>query len=134
MTAAKPSPLIDVWNKPFWDACAERRIVLQRCDETGKCWYPPSPRSPYAPRSTWKWVSCSGQAKLLSWVVFHQKYFEGFADEIPYVVAMVELDEGARMLTNLKGSRDGLAVGARVTVNFEDRGERRIPVFALAAA
>jgi uncharacterized OB-fold protein len=122
-----------VWNKPFWQACTENRLLLQRCEESGKCWYPPSPRSPYAPRSGWKWVQCCGKGKVLSWVVFHQKYFDGFADEIPYVVAMVELAEGAMMLTNIVGSRDAIVVGAPVEVTFDDRGAHKVPVFRLSA-
>jgi uncharacterized OB-fold protein len=134
VTPAKPSPTIDVWNKPFWDACASRRLLLQRCGTTGKCWYPPAPNSPYAPRGPWEWSECSGRGTVLSWVVFHQKYFDGFADEIPYAVAMVRLAEGATVLTNIQGDRGSIAVGSPVEVAFEDRGSDVVPVFRLVPA
>ena len=134
MTTAKPKPAIDVWNKPFWDACAKHRLLLQRCSETGQCWYPPGPNSPYAPRAKWEWVECSGKGKVLSWVVFHQKYFDSFADELPYAVAMVRLAEGATVLTNIQGKRDSLAVGSPVEVVFDDRGDCIVPLFRIVGS
>jgi uncharacterized OB-fold protein len=130
----KPEPIVDVWNKPFWDACREGRLMLQRCRETGQCWYPPSPVSPYAPRAGWEWVDCSGRGEILSFVVFHQKYYDGFAGELPYNVTMVRLAEGAQLLTNVTADNDALAVGKPVEVVFEDRGRFNVPVFRLAAA
>ena len=132
MTTAKPNPIVDVWNKPFWDACAQGRLLLQRCGETGRCWYPPAPVSPYAPRAPWNWVECSGRGEILSWVVFHQKYYESFADELPYNVTMVRLEEGAQLLTNVTADNAELAVGKAVEVTFERRGEVTVPLFRLA--
>lgn len=131
MSAEKPKPIIDVWNKPFWDACAEGRLVLQKCAATGKCWYPPAPTSPYEPGADWEWTEVSGRGRLVSWVVFHHNYFAGFADEIPYNVSLVTLDEGASMLTNVNAEGGELAAGAPVSVVFEDRGDVTVPVFRL---
>lgn len=132
MTTAKPMPILDVWNKPFWDACLDKKLRLQRCSETGKCWYPPAPVSPYAPRADWEWVDCSGRAEIVSWTIFHHNYFEGFANELPYNVTLVRLEEGALMLTNIPGGNDGLAVGKPVNVMFEDRGDVVVPLFKLS--
>ena len=132
MSSAKPEPIVDVWNKPFWDACREGRLVLQRCAATGRCWYPPGPRSPYDQRAAWEWVACSGRGTVRSFVIFHQKYFEGYADELPYNVAMVELEEGATLLSNIRSPNAAVRIGAPVTVAFDDRGAFKVPVFTLA--
>jgi uncharacterized OB-fold protein len=127
--AAKPEPLLDVWNKPFWDACAEGRLMVQRCKATGRCWFPPGPVSPFAPKAGWEWITSSGKAEVASFVVFHQKYFDGFADELPYNVAMVRLDEGATLVTNVRAANESLHVGMKVGVFFERRGSFSVPLF-----
>jgi uncharacterized OB-fold protein len=127
--ADKPTPTVDVWNKPFWDACKDRRLTMQRCETTGKYWFPPAPVSPFAPRGKWKWIECSGRGTVVSWVVFHQKYFAGFEDELPYNVAMIRLDEGPTLISNIKADNDDIQIGMPVSVTFEKRGEFLIPTF-----
>lgn len=112
-------PLVDNWNRPFWAACNERRLILQRCKASGKCFFPPAPVSPFTGRAEWEWVPASGQGELWSFVVFHQKYFDGMQDELPYPVAMVKLDEGPYLLTNLAGMTPAEArIGMRLAVRF----------------
>ena len=117
--ATRPKPLLDNWNKPFWAACAEKRLMLQRCRETGQCFFPPAPVSPFTGRPEWDWVEASGKGTLWSWVVFHQGYFPGMRDELPYPVVMVKLDEGPYLLTNIDGmAEEDLAIGTRMAVRF----------------
>jgi uncharacterized OB-fold protein len=130
--APMPEPTIDNWNKPFWDACAQGRLQLQRCRATNKTWYPPSPVSPYDFHAGWDWVDCTGRGKVLSWVVFHQKYFAGFADRLPYNCALIELDEGARMISNIDAANDAIRIGQPVSVKFEPRGAFNVPIFVKA--
>lgn len=99
--ATRPKPLVDNWNRPFWDACAKQELKLQRCTATGRCFFPPAPVSPFTGRPDWEWFSASGRGELWSFVVFHQNYFGGMKDELPYPVAMVKLAEGPFLLTNL---------------------------------
>jgi len=127
--AAMPQPAIDVWNRPFWDACAEGRLTFQRCKATGKAWYPPSPVSPYDLRAEWEWEDSAGQGTIVSWVVFHQKYFAGFADRLPYNVAIVRLDEGFSILSNIAAPNDTIRIGQRVSLAFEQRGNVNVPIF-----
>ena len=124
-----PEPTLDPWNKPFWDACNENKLIIQRCRKTGQTWYPPGPVSPFAPDAGWDWVECSGKAKVLSFVVFHQKYFGGFADRLPYNCTMVALEEGAILVSNLLTSNDAIEVGQDVELAFEKRGSFNVPVF-----
>lgn len=117
--ATRPKPLLDNWNKPFWAACAERKLMLQRCRETGQCFFPPAPVSPFTGRPEWEWITASGKGVLWSWVVFHQGYFPGMRDELPYPVAMVKLEEGPYLLTNLDGmAAEEAAIGMRLAVRF----------------
>lgn len=116
--ATRPKPLVDNWNRPFWEACNEGRLVLQRCAGTGKCFFPPAPVSPFTGRPDWAWIEASGEGELFSFVVFHQSYFPGMKDELPYPVAMVRLKEGPFLLTNLDGMgaadcRIGMALRVR---------------------
>ena len=129
MAIPMPQPAIDNWNRPFWDACAEGILSVQRCRDTGKTWFPPAPVSPFSPKGEWEWIRCSGGAEVLSWVVFHQKYFAGFGDRLPYNVAVVKLDEGALMCTNIDAPNETIQIGQRVQVAFEQRGEVNVPVF-----
>lgn len=117
--ATRPAPVLDNWNRPFWQACRERRLILQRCKATGKCFFPPAPVSPFTGRPAWEWMTASGRGELWSFVVFHQKYFDGMADELPYPVAMVKLEEGPYLLTNLDGIGAAEAkIGMRLRVRF----------------
>ena len=127
----KPLPTIDVWNKPFWDACREHRFIAQKDNRSGHVWFPPGPVCPTNRSSDWRWVDLSGRGTVWSWVVFHQKYYDGFESEMPYNVATVELDEGPRIMTNIVNTtNDKLRVGMRVGVTFRDVDDRiAIPLF-----
>jgi uncharacterized protein len=133
MSGVGPQPQVDLWSRPFWDACREKRLILQCCDATGKFWFPPSPVSPYTGSEEWKWRAVSGRGVLWSFVVFHRAYFEGFRDSLPYTVAMVQLDEGPFLLTNLRpDGRGDLPIGTRLSVVFEERHvDFTLPQFAV---
>lgn len=116
---SRPKPVVDNWNQPFWEACGEGRLVLQRCAETGQCFFPPAPVSPFTGRPEWEWIIASGKGELWSFVVFYQSYFPEMKDELPYPVAMVKLDEGPYLLTNLDGMKaDDAKIGMRLSVRF----------------
>lgn len=131
ITYTKPLPVIDLWSKPFWDACREHRLMMQRDRETGKFWYPPGPVTPGTLSKDWEWTELSGYGTITSWVVFHQKYYAGFAADIPYNVATVQLDEGPCLFTNIVGVADNqIRIGQRVRVTYRDATDRiSIPVF-----
>lgn len=126
----KPMPRIDVWSKPFWDATLEHRFIAQ-CDESGNVWFPPGPISPFTGSDRWTWVTLSGQGAVRSWVIFHQKYFPGFSAELPYNVALVQLDEGPQIFTNLVNvANSDIRVDMRVRVTFKPvDGNITMPVF-----
>ena len=134
--ATKPLPHIDRWTRPFWEACRERRLVMQKCGSTGKFWFPPGPVSPFTRTSNWDWSSLSGRGRIASYIIMHQVYFDGFADEVPYSIVQIELAEGPLMISNLVGvPLDRITVGMSVRVVFDAGPDGwTIPKFALLEA
>jgi len=131
MTYLKPLPEEDKWSEPFFASARDGKLVAQRCAATKKFFFPPAPVSPFTRDKNWTWEPLSGTGKVASYVVMHQKYFPGFADEVPYPVIEVELDEGVRLLSNIVdlGERE-LTVGMPVEVVFQKASETfTLPVF-----
>jgi uncharacterized OB-fold protein len=118
---SKPLPAISSLNRPYWDALKQRELRLQKCAGCGKVWYPPSPLCPACWSREFTWERLGGRGRVNSWVVFHQSYFRGYDDELPYNVAEVELEEGPRLLTNLVGVKnDEIRAGMPVEIVFDD--------------
>ncbi len=121
MQGERPRPVLDVWNAPFWAAAREHRFSVQRCESCGQLRFPPGPSCPGCLAEAGAWVDLSGTGIVQSWVVFHQVYFPGLAEAIPYNVVQLRLDEGLRFLSNLVGVVNGeIRVGMPVSVVFED--------------
>ncbi|SAI70255.1 Predicted nucleic-acid-binding protein containing a Zn-ribbon [Bordetella ansorpii] len=131
MSYDKPMPLIDVWNRPFWEACREGRLIAQKCLQSGEVWFPPAPISPVSRTEQWEWVHLSGMGRVASWVVFHKGYFKGFSAELPYVVAQIDLQEGPSLLSNLIDvEASEITTGMPVEVVFQNAAEGMlIPCF-----
>jgi uncharacterized OB-fold protein len=117
----KPLPTITPLNQPYWDGLKNRALRMQRCDGCGKVWYPAAPFCPRCWSRKLTWTTLSGRGRVSSWVVFHQSYFKGFENEIPYNVAEVELDEGPRLMTNLVGiANDDIKAGMAVEIVYDN--------------
>src|SRR6476646_1458440 len=99
----KPVPVASPESARFWQAAKEHRLLIPRCNACTKFWFPPSRLCPHCLSDDTGWESVSGRGKIYSFVVFHRVYHPAFAGEVPYVVAIVELEEGPRMLTNIVG-------------------------------
>lgn len=117
----KPMPAISSLNQPYWDGLKQRQVVMPKCNDCDKLWYPPAPFCPECWSRSFSWQQLSGRGKVNSWVVFHQAYFSSFKNDIPYNVAEVELEEGPRLLTNLVDV-DGadIQIGMSVEIIFDD--------------
>lgn len=117
---SRPLPEITPDNQAFWDACQRHELSLQRCQDCGDLRLP-SPICPDCLSMSSEWVRVSGRAKVYTWVVIYQRYHPAFAEDIPYNVAMVELAEGPRLITNIVGcSNEDIHIGMAVEVVFED--------------
>jgi len=119
-----PVPAINVESKPFWDATAERRLVVKRCGACGQVhWYPRS-KCPFCHSLDTAWVDSPGTGSIYSFSVMRRV-------DPPYAFAYVTLDEGVTLITNIVDcDLDSLAIGQRVKVVFRDTGEGcAIPYF-----
>lgn len=107
MTHALPRPEITPLNAPYWEALAEGRLVCQRCRACGHRWLPARAECPRCLAADREWVAASGRGRLVSWVVYRVAYHESLRDRLPYNVAIVELEEGPRLITSIPGHPDG---------------------------
>lgn len=85
----------------YWQEMQHGRLVFARCRRCDNAWLPPRAECPSCLEADWVWEEASGRGKLISWVVYHVAYHPAFEDRLPYNVAIVELDEGPRLITNL---------------------------------
>jgi uncharacterized OB-fold protein len=97
---AGPLPVPDSESKPYWDGLREHRLMLQR-SSSGEYLFPPVTFSPGTLERP-EWVEASGKGSVFSWIVVrHPVPRDIYADQVPYVVALVTLDEGCRMAANI---------------------------------
>jgi len=129
MRKAVPGPTPE--TQPYWDAARRGELMLPRCVQTGRMFFYPQPYSPFALGGDVEWVKVSGRATLYSYVINHRPA-PGFQDENPYVIAVAELSEGPRLMTNLVGIEprpECLTLDMALVVTFDDRNGSVVPVF-----
>ena len=118
---AKPVPRIDEESKGFWEACQRHELYIQRCRDCHAVRYYPRALCPSCLSDNTEWVRCSGRGIVYTFTATYQNQAPGFRDEVPYVLAYVELEEGVRLLTNIVGcAPDAVRIGMPVEVVFED--------------
>jgi uncharacterized OB-fold protein len=130
----KPLPTITDENREFWDGARRGKIRMQKCGGCGHIRYPISHVCPKCLSYDFEWNDLSGRGKVFSYVVFHQLYNKAFEKDLPYNVALVQLDEGPRMYGNIVGvPNDDVKVGDKVEAVFDQvTPEVTIPRFRLA--
>lgn len=102
-TPLLPLPQPSIETVPFWEAVQERRLVMPKCDGCGTVTFPPTVACPTCSRDAFTWTPISGRGSVYSFVVYHRVYHPAFADKVPYVVAVVDLEEGPRIISNIVG-------------------------------
>jgi hypothetical protein len=107
-------PEIDALNAPFWEGLAAGEVRLQRCGACGAHQYPAESFCYQCGALAPAWVQVAGEGTVYSFIVVHQQYHEAFKDFLPYTVAIVQMDEGPRMLSAMLGLRAPIAIGDRV--------------------
>ena len=120
----KPLPTPSHVSRPFWDAAKEHRLTYQRCTACGtRVFYPrdvcPGPECFGV--GTLEWVESSGKGWVYASSISYQPAHPAFAADVPYVLAIVELDEGVRMHSNVVGiDPKEVEIGMRVEVVWDD--------------
>ncbi len=120
MTYNKPLPAVTPVNKEFWDAAKAGVLEVPRCPVCRKLFFPPRPLCPFCLQEPIEWVKVSGKGKVYSYTVVHRASSPGFQREAPYVFAIVELQEGPRITSNVINCRpSAVRVGMPVQVVFQ---------------
>lgn len=124
MQAALPKPVANADSHTYWNAARERRLVIRKCNACGQLHFMPRYLCPSCWSDNLDWIDASGTGRVHSFSVIRRASDPAFASRVPYVLALIELDEGPRMMANILGEDAlGVAVGDPVTVTFEDRGD-----------
>jgi len=129
----KPLPQPDPVTAPYWESLKAHGMKIQRCNDTGKFFFYPRGLSPFTWSDNISWEPVSGIGKLHAFTIVHNNRAPGFSDEIPYVVAMIELDEGVRVMSNLidvQADPDHVKIGMPVELVYDDvTNEVTLPKF-----
>ncbi len=133
MAYDKPLPVIDNESRPFWDGCRDGKLMLQHCAECGAWVFYPRVLCTACHSERLEWSEASGEGVIYSFTVCHRPAGPTFNHEVPYVVALIDLAEGPRMISNIVGADpESVRIGQRVRVTFEKAtDEVTLPKFAV---
>lgn len=119
----RPLPTPDATSAPFWSAGADGRLLYQQCGTCGANQFYPRPVC-ISCGATPVWSTASGRGSVHSFTIIRQNHAPPFRDLVPYVVAMIEIDEGVRIMGNIVGCEpESVAVGSSVEVFFRPAAE-----------
>jgi len=117
----KPLPTISEYGVPFWEGAHHHEVRVQACNDCGRHQFPPRILCIHCGSRRIEWRRVSGSGRVYSFTVIHRAPEPAFLKDVPYVVAVVELDEGGRIMTNVIGCRpDDVRCDMRVEPVFED--------------
>ena len=117
----KPLPKPSKWSQPFWDNTKKHKLTLKKCKDCGHIDHPPYLYCTNCSSDNSEWVEASGKGKLVAYAVNTYMVPFPFWDDMPYVVAMIELEEGVRMISNIvECNHDELKNGMALEVVFDD--------------
>jgi uncharacterized OB-fold protein len=124
-------PLIEDESRPFWDGLREGRLLIKHCTACGAFHYYPRPFCPSCWSDDVEWYEASGRATVYTYSTVYVNDLPPFGPQVPYVAAVVELEEGPRMMTRLvECTKDEITLGMPVEVTYTDLDEElKIAVF-----
>lgn len=130
----RPLPTRDAFSGPFWDAAQRHELSLQKCDDCGRFRYYPRPMCPDCHSMKATWTRCSGRGTVYSYTVVRRPLARWFKERMPIVCAVIELEEGVRMISNVVDVEPTeVRIGLDVVVTFEDvDDEITLPMFVPA--
>jgi uncharacterized protein len=116
--------------RPFWEGCGRGELRAQQCRTCRHLRFPPSEVCPRCLGDEADWTVTTGRGEVETFVVFHHAYHPAWAEQVPYNVVLVQLDDGPRMFANLLGGQGRPTVGQRVRAVFERTAEHEaLPQF-----
>ena len=132
---AKPLPELEGHSADFYGFCKEGELRFQRCTSCGAWRHVPRELCAECGSWEWEWQRSSGKGEVFSYTIVERALHPAFADSVPYAPTVVELEEGVRLLSEVKDVKPkDLAIGMRVQVFFEAvTDEITLPYFRLLA-
>ncbi|TAJ21442.1 MAG: hypothetical protein EPO65_01485 [Dehalococcoidia bacterium] len=119
-----PRPANEALTRPFWEAAQQHRFVVPQCVACDDFFWPPRAACPSCLREAWKWAEVSGRARLYSFTIVRQPANPAFLEGVPYVYALVDLEEGIRMVSNVVDCLlDDLQNEMSLVAMFEEMGD-----------
>jgi uncharacterized OB-fold protein len=125
MSAHKPVPKANDVSQPYWDALKRGALAVQRCQGCGALRHYPRLVCDRCYSLESEWVDVSGRGKVHSWTITHHAFHPAFKDELPYVLVIVDLDEGVRAMGRLRGdpaAKIGIGMPVRFAVDQREDG------------
>ncbi|MHB8669641.1 MAG: Zn-ribbon domain-containing OB-fold protein [Acidimicrobiales bacterium] len=136
-----PMPVPDADTQAFWDAAAEHCLVIPRCERCGAWIWQPKPVCPRCQTAGPVWTQVAGDGRVASWTVLHPPVLPAYADLLPFVILLVELTEGVRLVGQLvdeggrllrtDGSAEGVAMGSPVSLRWRESAGAELAVWSL---
>jgi len=144
--ALPPKPVADRDTQAFWDAVAEHRLVVQRCASCSTWVWQPRPICPRCHGTELVWNEVTGSGRVVSWTALHPPVLPVWADKLPFVILLIELDDApaVRMIGQLvddaghllqtNGEPEGIRMGSPVALRWrEDEAGQTLPAWSLVA-
>ena len=133
MDIKKPRPTIDVDSKTYWEAARDKKLMVQYSLDTKEYFLYSKQLTNTANSKNIEWRQVSGKGKIYSFTIVHAPAGPSFKDETPYIVASIELEEGARIISNiLTDDVENISIGDKVKVFFEKQDDKfTIPKFKI---
>jgi uncharacterized protein len=127
----KPIPVMQPWTKEFWKGTKNSQLLIQECSDCQSKIFYPRQYCPECWSGNLKWSQASGRATVYSFTTTQDMVEPKFWDDLPYVLAMVDLEEGIRMMTRIVDcDPEDVQIGMDVEVVFEDiTNECALPMF-----
>jgi uncharacterized OB-fold protein len=124
-------PTPDDDSAVYWQAARERKLLIKRCADCGRANFYPRPFCSHCWSESVAWEEASGKATLYTWSIVRRNDLPPFGQRVPYIVAIVELEEGVRMMTNIEDcAEDQIRIGMPLQVDFRvETDEFTFPVF-----
>jgi uncharacterized protein len=108
-------------TEPYWEGARQHQLRIQRCLGCGHVWHPPLPRCPECHAAEVEWTPASGRGRVYTYTVVYHPTHAAMADKVPYIAALIQLDEGPRVLTNLRNcAEEDVRIGMPVSLIFEE--------------
>lgn len=124
MDSTLPKPISNADSQPYWQGARENKLLIRKCNACGQVHFMPRHVCPTCWSDDLQWIEASGKGTVHSYTIIRRASDPRFTHLVPYVVVLVDLQEGPRMMANVLGENAlKTKIGDALTLVFEDRGD-----------